>query len=124
MQKIDARDRFVQNSHVSEFILSFLKLIMLNIILRTFIRELFELEIRREATREMISLNKSLKIIYQLIEKTRRINIEIQKLYDEEIRQNELSFYRKLIQQSLSQTKIKVMLTQYYSNRSRFKTLS
>jgi hypothetical protein len=124
MQKIDARDRSAQNSHVNEFILFFLKSTMLNIILRTFIRELFKLEIRREAIREMISSDRSLKIIYQLIEKTRRINIEIQKLYDEEIRQNELSFYRKLIQQSLLQTKIKVMLTQYHSNRSRFKTSS
>jgi endonuclease YncB( thermonuclease family) len=69
----------------------------------------------REATRKMISSDKSLKIIYQLIEKTRRINIEIQKLYDEKIRKNELLFYRKLAQQSLSQTKIEAMLTQYHS---------
>ncbi len=69
----------------------------------------------------MILFDRSLKIIYQLIKEARRINIEIQKLYDEEIRQNELSFYRELVQQFLSQTKIKAMLTQYHSNRSRFK---
>ncbi len=97
---------------------------MLNIILRAFIRELFELEIRREATREMISFDRSLKIIYQLAKKARRINIEIQKLYEEKIRQNELSFYRDLAQQFLSQTKIEIMLIQYHSNRSRLKTSS
>ncbi len=125
MQRVDARNRSISSSsHLSESILFSLKSAMLNIILRTFIRELFELEIRREAIRDMISSDRSLKIIYQLIEKTRRINIEIQKLYDEEVRQNELSFYRELTQQSLSQTKIEVMLTQYHSNRSRLKTSS
>jgi hypothetical protein len=78
----------------------------------------------REATREMISLDRSLKIIYQLIEKARRTNIEIQKLYDEEMRQNELFFYRKLIQQFLSQAKIKAMLTQYHSSRTRSRASS
>jgi hypothetical protein len=64
MQRIDVRDRSVQNLHAFEFILFFLKSIMLNIILRAFIRELFESEIRREATREMILSDRSLKIIY------------------------------------------------------------
>jgi hypothetical protein len=122
MQRADVRDR--SNLHADEFILFSLKSVMLNIILRAFIRDLIDSEIRREVTREMISFDRSLKIIYQLIEKTRRINIEIQKLYDEEMRQNELFFYRELIQQSLSQTKIEIMLTQYHSNRSRLKTSS
>jgi hypothetical protein len=121
MQRIDVKDRSSSISHVDEFILSFFKSVMLDIILRAFIRELFDSEIRREVTREMISFDRSFKIIYQLIEKARRINIKIQKLYDEEIRQNELSFYRKLVQQSLLQTKIEAMLTQYHSNQSRFK---
>jgi hypothetical protein len=126
MQRVDARDRSVSSSftHLFESTLFSLKSIMLNIILRAFIRELFESKIRREAIRDMISSDRSLRIIYQLIEKTRRINIEIQKLYDEEVRQNELSFYRKLIQQSLSQIKIEIMLTQYHSNRFRLKTSS
>jgi hypothetical protein len=59
---------------------------MLNIILRTFIRELFEAEIRREAIRDMTSSNRFLKTIYQLAKKARRINIEIQKLYEKKIR--------------------------------------
>jgi hypothetical protein len=94
---------------------------MLNIILRAIIRELFDSKIRREVTRDMILSNRSLKIIYQLIEKARRINIEIQKLYDEKVRQNELSFYRELTQQFLSQAKIETMLTQYHSSRARSK---
>jgi hypothetical protein len=122
MQRVDARDR--SNPHADEFILSFLKSVMLNTILRAFIRELFDSEIRREAIRDMISSNRSLKTIYQLTKETRRTNIEIQKLYEKEIRQNELSFYRDLIQQSISQTKIEIMLTQYHSNKSRLKTSS
>jgi hypothetical protein len=122
MQRVDARDR--SNLHADEFILSSLKSVMLNTILRAFIRELSDSEIRREAIRDMISSNRSLKTIYQLTKETRRINIEIQKLYEKEIRQNELSFYRDLTQQFISQTKIEIMLTQYHSNRSRLKTSS
>ncbi len=120
MQRIDVKNR--SNSHVDEFVLSFLESIMLDIILRTFTRELFNSKIRRKAIREMISSDRSLKIIYQLTEETRRTNIEIQKLYDEEVRQNELSFYRELTQQSLSQIKIEAMLTQYHFNRLRSKS--
>jgi hypothetical protein len=124
MQRVDARDRSVQNSHASEFTLSFLESAMLNIILRAFIRELVDSEIRRKTTRNMISSDRFLKTIYQLVEKTRRINIEIQKLYEKEIRQNEFSFYRDLAQQFISQVKIETMLTQYHSTRLRFKALS
>ncbi len=126
MQRIDVRDRSSSdsNSHADEFTLSSLKSVMLNIILRAFIRELFDSEIRRETTRDMISSDRSFRTIYQLTEKTRRINIEIQKLYDEEIRQDELTFYKDLVQQSMSQVKIETMLTQYHSARSRIKTSS
>ncbi len=125
MQRIDARDRSQSSlAHVSDFILFSLESVMLDIILRAFIRELFDSEIRRETTRDMISSNRSLKTIYQLIEKARRINIEIQKLYEKEIRQNKLSFYRDLTQQFIFQIKIEIMLTQYHSARSRFKMTS
>ncbi len=119
MQRVDARDRPSPISHAEGSALSSLKSAMLDTILRAFIRDLIDPEIRREATRDMTSPNRSLKTIYQLTEKARRTNIEIQKLYDEEIRQNELSFYRELTQQSLPQAKIEAMLTQYHSNRSR-----
>ncbi len=122
MQRVDVRDRSSSISHAEEFTLSSLKSVMLDIILRAFIRDLIDSEIRREVTRDMTSSDRSLKTIYQLIEKARRTNIEIQKLYDEKVRQNELFFYRELAQQSLSQTKIETMLTQYHSARSRSRT--
>ncbi len=106
MQRIDARDRFL----AKKSILSSLKSAMLNIILYAFIRELIDSKIRREAIRDMISANKFLKTIYQLAKKARRINIKIQKLYEKEIRQNELSFYRHLILQFLSKIKIEIIV--------------
>ena len=90
MQRVEIKDR------ASIITLILLESIMLNIILRVFIRDLFDSEIRKKTTRDMTSSDKSLKIIYQLIEKARRINLKIQKLFDEKFKQDELIFYKQL----------------------------
>jgi hypothetical protein len=113
MQRVEARDKqFVRNS-----ILFFLKFIMLDIILRAFIHELFDSKIRKKVIKRMISANRSLKIIYQLAKKVRRTNLKIQKLYDEELRRDELKFYKNLTQNNLSKHQIEVMFASYHTNK-------
>jgi hypothetical protein len=113
MQRTETRDKqFVRNS-----ILFFLKFIMLDTILRTFIRELFDSKIRKKVIRKMISANRSLKMIYQLAKKARRTNLKIQKLYDEELRRDELKFYKNLTQNNLSKHQIEVMFASYHTNK-------
>jgi hypothetical protein len=113
MQRAETRDRqFTRNP-----ILSSLKFTMLDTILRAFIRELFDLEIRKKATREMILGDRFLRMIYQLAKKARRINLKIQKLYDEELRRDELEFYKNLTQNNLSRHQIEVMFTFYHTNK-------
>jgi hypothetical protein len=113
MQRAETRDKqFTRNS-----ILSSLKFTMLDMILRAFFRELFDLEIKKKVTREMISENRFLRMIYQLAKKARRINLKIQKLYDEELRRDELKFYKNLTQNNLSRHQIEVMFTFYHTNK-------
>ena len=91
---------------------------MLNIIFRVFIRDLTNIEIRKKITREMTFTNRSLKTIYQLAKKTRRTNLKIQKLFDDELKQDELVFYKSLAQQNISTHQIQAMFTSYHVNKS------
>lgn len=70
---------------------------MLDTILRAFIKGLNDNEIRMEVTRGMASSDRSLRNIYQLAEEARRTNLELQKLFDEEVKTDELRFYKSLV---------------------------
>ena len=50
---------------------------MLNTILKIFIRRLNDNKLRKKVIWKIIAFNKLLKLIYNFIKKTRRINIEI-----------------------------------------------
>ncbi|KAK4697103.1 hypothetical protein P7C71_g925, partial [Lecanoromycetidae sp. Uapishka_2] len=87
---------------------------MLDTILRAFIRGLNDTTIRKEATRGMAASDRSLKNIYSLAEEARRTNIEIQKLWDKEVKSDELHFYKKLAQTNIPQNQIDTLLTSYH----------
>ena len=74
---------------------------MLNIILKTFIRDLSNQKIKKKIIKNMTTANKSLRFIYQLIEEIRRINLEIQKLFDDDFKRNKFSFYKQLTMKNL-----------------------
>ena len=75
ISRIEAKDRSPSISSAIFFTL--LKLAILDIILRAFIRELNNLSIRQKATREIIFANRLLRNIYSLAEEARRINLEV-----------------------------------------------
>ena len=81
---------------------SLLESTILDIILRSFIRDINDHEIRKKVTRNIIIINRSLRFVYNLIEKTRRINMKIQKLIEEKNKSNELLFYKSLVKKNLS----------------------
>ena len=112
MQRINAKNKFV---FAAAIILILLEFAMLNIILRAFIRDLLNFEIRKKIIKNMISSNRSLRTIYQLTKKTRRINIEIKKLFDEKLKYDELSFYKNLAQRNLFRHQIEILLTEYHA---------
>ena len=96
MQKVEVKDK-----SDSATLLFMLKSIMLNTVLKIFIKNIIDQKIRKEIIRNMTSVVKSLKLIYQLTEKVRKINLKIQKLFEKKIKQDELLFYKNLIKRNL-----------------------
>ena len=98
------KDVNVKNKLISIFATTFflLESTMLNIILRFFIRDIDDYEIRKEVIRDMIITNRFLRFVYNFVEKTRRINVKIQKLANEKSKSNELLFYKFLMKKNLS----------------------
>ena len=99
LQRVNVRDRstLVSTTINSIHTLTAIEFIILNTILRLFIRELHNYKIRVEATREIIFSNRSLRLIYHIVKEAHRINKEIQKLYNEKFKSDELAFYKNLV---------------------------
>lgn len=76
-------------SFIKAFLIS-LEAIILDIILRAFIKELNNFKTRKKIIRDMTSTNRFLNTIYNFIEKLYRINIEIQRLYEKKNKIEEL----------------------------------
>ena len=69
----------VKNKLISMFITTFFlfESTMFNIILRFFIRDIDDYEIRKKAIKDITVINRSFRFVYNLVEKTRRINVKI-----------------------------------------------
>ncbi|KAL9076268.1 MAG: hypothetical protein Q9161_000984 [Pseudevernia consocians] len=85
--------------------------------MRAFIRGLNDHEIRKEATRDMASTDRSLYMIYNLAEEARRTNAEIQKLLDEEVKSDQLSFYKSLVERNVSKQQVASLLASHQASR-------
>ena len=118
MQRIDIRNRSITISIVVDT-LSLLESTMLNIILKAFIRDLSNQKIKKKIIKNMTATNKSLRFIYQLIEETRRINLKIQKLFDDDFKRNELSFYKQLTMENLFKTQINSLFIEYHAAKTK-----
>ena len=109
MQRVGAKDR------TAGIRLSLLESAMLDNIMRAFIKGMADHTIRQEAARSMVSTDRLLRNIYNVAEETRRANIEVQKLLNEELKADELDFYKQLAESNLPKQKINTLLTSYCS---------
>lgn len=82
MQRVDAKDRALLEATS----ITSLKFAILDIIIRAFLKELFNLNIRRETIKDLAFINKSLREVYTLAEKSRFIKLEISKLVTKDFR--------------------------------------
>lgn len=115
LQRVGVRDRPAPSSTITS--LSAVESIMLDMILRAFIRGLLDHNIRVEATRGMASQDRSLRSVYHIAEEARRINEEIQRLYDEESKTDELQFYKDLVQKNLPQHQLASLLASLQASK-------
>ena len=110
MQKIKIKNRIVNINIVS---LNLLKSIILNIIIKVFIKSLMNNNVRRETTRKLTFINRLLKFVYNLTKKTRRIKLKIKKFLNKNFKNKKLKFYRDLMQKIISKTQLNFMITSY-----------
>ena len=114
MQRVRAKDRPASTPNTA---FTLLESSMLDIILRASIRGLNNHEIRKEATRDMASTDRSLYMIYNLAEEARRTNAEIQKLLNEKVKSDQLSFYKSLVERNVSKQQVASLLASHQASR-------
>ena len=116
MQRVGARDRPAPTPAVNA--LTSLEAAMLDTILRAFIKGLNDHEIRKEATRGLAATDRSLRMVYSLAEEARRTNAEIQKLFDEESKSDELLFYKNLVQKNIPKQQVASLLASHQASKA------
>lgn len=110
LQRVGLRDRSAPAVLPTITTLTSVESIMLDTVLRAFIRGLRDSKIRVKATRGMASQDRSLRSIYQIAEEAHRTNKSIQKLHDEESKPDELGFYKNLVQENLPEHQVASIL--------------
>ena len=104
ISKIKVKDRFIFISNFTLF--SFLESIIFDQIFRIFIRNLNDQKIWKKIIRDIIFVDRSLKNIYNLTKKIRRINLEIQKLLKKKFKSKKFRFYKNFVEKNLFKQKI------------------
>ncbi len=111
MHKYGARDRSPL------VILSLAEGSLLDTFLRTWIRGLTDASIKRKCAESMGTPDRSLRMLYDVAETARRVNLEIQKLFEEEAKENELQFYKEIAQRNMPRTQIDALRASYQTSR-------
>ena len=111
MQKYGAKDRS------ATVILSLAESSLLDRFLRVWIKGLIDPSIKRKAAEGMGDPNRSLKAVYGLAEQARLINAEVQRLFEEESKEDELSFYKGLAKKDISSQQLSSMLATHHASQ-------
>lgn len=82
MQRVEAKDRALPGA--TSIIL--LESVMLNTIMRAVLKGLSDSDVRREATRGLVFIDKSLRGVYALAEESRLTKLEVNKLVAEDFK--------------------------------------
>ena len=111
-QKYGAKDR------ASGDLLSLAEGSLLDTFLRTWLRGLTDNNIKRKCAEYMGVTDRSLRMFYDAAESARRVNLEVQKLFEDEIKDSELQFYKGLAEKNLSGQQISSMLATHHAART------
>jgi hypothetical protein len=112
MLRIDVKDRSSSEA------LSFLKSATLDVIMKTFVKELHDDEVRKETIRDLTSAERSLRELCTLTENADRSKKEFRKFMKEENKNRKLKIYKNMIQRTMFKKKIESMLTSYRAESS------
>ena len=111
--------------HHNEIVsLSSLKFTMFDTVLKFFIQNIQNTDIRKETLWELIISEQSLQSIYILTEKVRRVKIKLCKLMNEDIKFCQLIFYKLLAEWNMSVYQLKFLMISYNSSSDIFWSVS
>ena len=99
IKDINVKNKFIS---ISVIAFSLLEFAMLDIILKFFIRNIDDHEIRKKVIKNIIIIDRFFRFVYNLAKEARRINVKIQKLAKKKNKSNELLFYKSFIKKNLS----------------------
>ncbi len=112
MLRVDAKDRSAIEA------LSLLKSAILDVIMKTFVRELHDDDVRKKTIRELIAADRSLRRLCTMTENANRSKREFRKLMKKENKSRKLKFYKEMIQRIMSKEKIESMLASFRAESS------
>ena len=112
LQRVGGRDRPLVPSPENPM-LSSLESVTLDTVIRSFVRGISDIDVKREAIRGSSVLSRSLQGTYNVAEEARRSKLEFAKVKEEEDRQHELEFLRKVVSQNLPPQQVEVLRTNY-----------
>ena len=112
MQRIKAKNKFNSKTKI---MFSFLKLVMLNFIIRIFIRNLNDEQMKMNFIKMLISSERFFREIYILAEKFKKIKKNFQKFKNKQIKQEKLNFLRNIVQRNMISFQIQVSKTSYHN---------
>jgi phosphoenolpyruvate carboxylase len=109
MLRVKAKDRIID----TESSLFLLESVTLNVVMKSFVRDLLNDDIQKQTIRELIIINRSLKELCNLAEDANRAKKKFHKLMKEKNKTKELAFYKEIMSRNLSRDRIQAMLTSY-----------
>ena len=112
---VSAKNKLIS---MSAAVFSLFESTMLDIILRSFIRNIDDHEIRKKVIKDMIIIDRFFRFVYNLVEEARRINVKIQKFAKEKSKSNELLFYKSLMKKNLSKQQMTSLLTSHQISKT------
>lgn len=111
MQRIKIKNKSTSKLNI---MFNFLKIIILNFIIRAFIRDLINDQIKLNFIKMLIFSERFLRDVYILTEKFRRIKKKFQKFKNEQTKQKKLNFLKNVIQRNIISIQIQTLKTSYY----------
>jgi len=90
-----------------------LKSTILDTIIRAFVKDLTNANIKLKIIRTIIAIDRLLKVTYNLVEKIQYTKIKIEKFQEKKFKNKKLDFYRILVQKTISKTQLNLFITIY-----------
>ena len=81
MRRVNVKDRFISATAVTS--LTLIETAVLKMIMKTFVRDLYDEDVQQRVTEELTASDKSLKKVFVVAKTARKIKMKLKKMIDE-----------------------------------------